>query len=256
MSCTSCSLVRSLALAVFLFALGLVNPDAGHAMQGCWGPEPSYEPLSFRRVSEAPDSPLAGNSDVRAHGWQAFRSSDPALYRMRRFTLPGDSALLSDGRVIRFVEDGNSQDGSIREIRVYGQADISPRFDCLLNADRGIFPALPRRVPTFPGYIHRQSAHITGDSYFGLWRSRNGRRGSLVAAYLDSANAPPPVILGRSGMNYGTIATFFFCGEFSFTVTNDAGPGQPLYMIRYVWSPTVERSGGLMRPMAARPLPC
>lgn len=81
---------------------------------------------------------------------------------------------------------------------------------------------------------------MEGNKYFGLWRRAGGRRGSLVAAYVDSPDAPRTVILGRSAMNFATIAAslrMHHWGPFGFTLTSEASVGQPIYLIRYTWSP-------------------
>lgn len=84
------------------------------------------------------------------------------------------------------------------------------------------------------------SAYVEGSKYFGLWRRSDGRPGSLVAAYIDSADAPQTVILGRSAMNFGTVAASLRLhgqGPFGFTLTSEAEVGQPLYLIHYIWAP-------------------
>ena len=252
------ALTAGLALALVLVtALAAAQVSA----QG-WGPEPRYEIMRFRRVAEPPPNTLAGNADVRMSRWEGFSTAGRALYRMRRFTLPGGAALLDDGRVINFYPGwghfpARAPGDRIDEMRVYRRADILPYFESLVHAEQGVFPSLPARLPRFPGYVHRQSASVTGDGYIGIWWRRDGRAGSLVAAYLDRENAPPPMMLGRTPSNYRTIASYVPCaGFYGFTVTTEARPRQPVYMISYDWRPTPERSGGLMRPMAARPLPC
>lgn len=249
--------------AFFFLAINLSALWLGGAVQAQgWGAEPAYERIRFDGVSHAPNGLLAGNTEVRASRWAGFVSADPALYALRRVALPGGPALLRDGRVIRFypgwgvLPGGRSSGDMIEEIRLYSRADVSPYFDSVINADRGIFPPLPRRVPDFPGYEHRQSASVLSGGYIGIWRRSRGRPGTLIAAYLDRDDAPSPAVLGRTTINYGTIAAAVPCGAFAFTITTEARPGQPVYLIRYDWRPTPQSSGGLLRPRAPRALPC
>lgn len=243
---------KAMAVCFVLVAAPLWGAVAG---QG-WGTEPPYERVEFRRASQLPaDLVIEGNGDLNVRRWAGFTFSRPSVNRLRRIAIGGSSALLQDGRALRFYPGWGSPTGVIDEVRLYRAADVSPYFDHLLEAEQGIFPPLPSRVPDFPGYEHRQSTSVFDHGYIGLWRRTDRRAGTLVAAYLDREGAVP-VVLGRTGANYETITASIPCGAYAFTVTSEPHARQPLYMIYYDWTPTPERSGGLLRPRAANAPPC
>lgn len=151
----------------------------------------------------------------------------------------GQAALLNDGSVIGF-SSGRGEAGTIREIRLYRREDAFHCFDSLANAERGVFPRLPTRIPQFPGYRHHRSAWLEANGYVGIWHRAGRSSESLVAAYIDG-ESPAVVILGRSQARLGAITGLMRMhgrGPFEFIVTSQAQIGQPLHYVVYRWNPS------------------